>query len=116
MLLTETVVQPRAFRARTGWEAKPEGLCKGEHCVPAPGALRPDGLIDVELAATHLRMPLVHDEAHSLWAVGPASLGGGRALDSAQLPGLTLEDRSGNPFDFSSLRGRKAILVAWSSY
>ncbi len=116
MLLTEIAVEPADFLAKTGWEAKPEGLCKGEQCVPAPGVVRADGLLDVEVAARQLRMPLVHDEAHQLWAVGPASLGGGRALDSAALPDLVLEDRSGDPFNLSSLRGRKAIIVAWSSY
>jgi hypothetical protein len=115
MLLTETIVDPGDLLARTGWEAKPEGLCKAEHCVPAPGARLPDGRIDVKIAAERLRMPLVHDEAHGLWALGPASIGG-HALDSAALPDLILEDRHGKPFPFASLRGRKAVLVAWSSY
>ena len=34
-----------------GWDPKPEGLCRGEVCVPAPGALLADGRLDV----THRR-------------------------------------------------------------
>ena len=41
-----TAVSPDEFAAGTGWTPKPEGLCRGEVCVPAPGALRWD--IDLE--------------------------------------------------------------------
>jgi cytochrome oxidase Cu insertion factor (SCO1/SenC/PrrC family) len=59
-------------------------------------------------------MPLVHDEAHGLWALGPES--GGRALTTAVVPDITLPDRNGNPFSLSSLRGQKVLLVAWASW
>jgi hypothetical protein len=114
VILTELAVDPADFAARTGWEAKPQGLCKGEACVPAPGAVRDDGRLDVEVVARRLGMPLVHDEARGLWAVGPES--GGHALTTAQLPELSLPDRSGEAFHFSSLVGRKAIIVAWASW
>jgi hypothetical protein len=115
MLLTELAVDQTDFLAKTGWQAKPEGLCKGEQCVPAPGAIRADNRLDVHIVSEKLRMPLVHDAPHGLWALGPATIGS-HALDTAVLPDLVLEDRSGNPFNLSSLRGRKALIVAWSSY
>jgi cytochrome oxidase Cu insertion factor (SCO1/SenC/PrrC family) len=59
-------------------------------------------------------MPLVHDEAHGLWALGPES--GGRALTTAVVPEITLPDRNGNAFSLSSLRGQKVLLVAWASW
>ena len=37
MILDSLTVDPSDFAARTGWEAKPEGLCKGDRCVPVPG-------------------------------------------------------------------------------
>ncbi len=46
MLITTDTVSVDAFAAGTGWVAKPEGLCKGERCVPAPGSLSLDGLVD----------------------------------------------------------------------
>jgi hypothetical protein len=114
MLLDSLAIDPAVFAARTGWEAKPEGLCKGEVCVPAPGATRSDGLLDVEVVADRLRMPLVRDDIHGLWALGPES--GGRALTTAVVPDLTLQDRDGSPFQLSALLGRKAVLVAWASW
>ena len=103
------------FAEHTGWEPKPEGLCRGEVCVPAPGSLRADGTIDVEVATARLGMPLVHDELHRTWAVGSATLGG-KALATATAADPELLTRDGNPFRLGSLRGRKVLLVAWSTY
>jgi hypothetical protein len=103
------------FAARTDWHPKPEGLCRGEVCVPAPGSLRADGTLDVDVAAARLGMPLVHDDEHDVWALGPATLGG-KALTTAAAADPELITRSGDPFRLSSLRGRKVLLVAWASY
>jgi hypothetical protein len=114
MLLTSLVADADEFAARTGWTAKPQGLCQGEVCVPAPGSIRDDGTLDVEVVAQRLRMPLVHDEEHGLWALGPPA--GGTALASAVAADPDLVDRDGNPFRLSSLHGRKVLLVAWASW
>ena len=115
VILTELVADADAFAARTGWTAKPQGLCQGELCVPALGAIRDDGLLDVAVIADRLSMPLVRNEEHGVWALGPAS-GYGHALVSAEAPDPILEDRDGNPFRLSSLHGRKVLLVAWASW
>lgn len=103
------------FAEHTGWSPKPQGLCRGEVCVPAPGALRADGTIDVDVAAQRLGMPMVHDADHRLWALGSATLNG-KALSTAAAADPELTTRSGAAFRLSSLRGRKVLLVAWSSY
>ena len=103
------------FAAATGWEPKPEGLCRGEVCVPAPNALRDDGTVDVDVAASRLGMPVVRDDDHRLTAFGPGSTTG-HTLSSAVAPDPELTDRNGEPFRLSSLRGRKILLVAWASY
>lgn len=108
-------VTAEKFAEHTGWAPKPEGLCRGEICVPAPGSLRGDGTVDVEAAAQRLGMPMVHDQSHGLWAVGPATMGG-KALATAAAADPALITRDGNPFKLSALHGRKVLLVAWSSY
>lgn len=108
-------VSPAAVADRTGWMAKPEGMCRGDVCVPAPGAIRGDGTIDVTVMTERLGMPMVHDEAHGVWAIGPATATG-RALSTATAADPVLIDRGGNPFQLSSLHGRKVLLVAWSTY
>lgn len=113
VILESMAVTAAELAARTGWAAKPEGLCKGPLCVPLPGGVTEP--LDAAVVAERLGMPVVHDEAHGLWALGP-STAGGRALESAELPALALPDLGGTPFDFSSLRGRRAVIVAWASW
>lgn len=117
MLLDTLTVAPAEFTARTGWELKPQGACKGEVCVPLPdGALGVNG-VDVGLVAGRLGMPLVHDEDEGLWSLGPETAVTGRVLTTAQAPALELPDlRTGESFELSSLRGQKVLLVAWASW
>lgn len=116
-MLTERLAAPAdELAARTGWVAKPEGLCKGELCVPLPaGARLESDLLDLDVVAERLGMPVVHDDQHGLWALGPATASG-RALDTAVAPAVELPDVDGNPFKLSSLLGQKALLVAWASW
>jgi hypothetical protein len=110
MLLDSLTVDPDEFAARTGWQAKPEGLCKGDVCVPMPSS----GSLDAAVLAERLGMPLLHDEVTGVWVLGPE--GGGRALTTAVAPDLQLPDVHGEPFSLSSLRGRKVLIAAWASY
>ena len=116
MTLDRLDLTAEEFEEITGWEIKPEGACQEGVCVPLP-PLDPDaeGRIDVTLVAEQLGMPIAHDEAHDLWALGPRS-GDRRVLDRARMPELVLPDFDGNAFDVASLRGRKVVLIAWASW
>ena len=114
MILERPVVDPAQLAARTGWEVKPEGACKGDRCVPLPPAAAGDGGLDARVLAERLGMALVTDDEHGLWALGPEA--GGRALLSARLPELVLPDRHGRPFSLRSLRGTRFVMVAWASW
>lgn len=115
MIMKSLRVTAAEFAETTGWEPKPEGMCRGEVCVPAPEALD-NGVVDVEAAARRLGMPIVHDAANKVWALGAATATG-RALSTAvaRFPS-NLIDAMGNAFDFASLRGRRIIMVAWASW
>jgi hypothetical protein len=114
MLLDSLDLTADAFARATGWVAKPEGMCKGDSCVPVPGAIGDDGTLDVAAAAERLGMALVADDDAGVWALGPES--GGRALTTATVPPIELPDIDGNPFDLSAMHGRKVLLVAWASW
>ena len=114
MILDALQIDADELARGTGWVAKPEGLCQGDICVPAPGATTADGRIDVGVVADRLRMPLVHDEARGLWALGPAADGPG--LSSVDAPELTLPTIDGEQMSLASMRGRRVIMVAWASW
>jgi hypothetical protein len=108
MILQRLDEPPPELERRTGWVIKPEGACRGEQCVPLPTPF------DVRELARRLHMPLVHDEAHDLWALGPQAEG--HALAGAELPEIVLPDRHGRDFALRSLRGTKVFMIAWASW
>jgi hypothetical protein len=117
VLLETLQVDVHAFAARTGWDIKPEGLCQGDLCIPLPDGAVIDGAVNVEAVAERAGMPLVVDDKHGLWALGPATAATGRALSTAVAPELELPDlRTGERFRLSSLRGKKVLLLAWASW
>lgn len=113
MILSSLDVDVAELERRTGWVLKPQGACKADWCVPLPPV--EGGRIDASVLSERLGMPLVHDETHALWALGPETIGG-RALATAVAPDLTLPDWHGAPFTLSSLRGLKVLLLAWASW
>jgi hypothetical protein len=116
MLLDAPLVDPEDLARRTGWAIKPEGACLGDVCVPLPADVRVGGgMLDATELAERLGAPLLHDDAHDVWALGPATVTG-KALTTAQAPDLELPRLDGTPFALESLRGRKVLLVAWASW
>ena len=116
MVLDRLDVTDEEFQRATGWKLEPQGACQGDVCVPLPPLeVDGEGRFDAAVVADCLGMPIAHDEAHGLWALGPRS-GDRRVLEHARMPDLVLSDFDGNPFDLASLRGRKVVLVAWSSW
>ncbi len=60
-------------------------------------------------------MPVLRDDAHGVWSLGPATVSG-RALDSAEVPDIALPDVDGRSFSLSSLRGKRMVVFAWASW
>ena len=111
MILDRVDIDAATFEAGTGWEIKPEGACKGEVCVPLGG-----GPFDLLATAERLGMAVVHDEARSLWSLGPETLGG-RSLATAEAPELVLPDvNTGELVRLSALRGQKVVIASWAPY
>lgn len=111
MILSALRTDRATFQRETGWDIKPQGACRGEVCVPL-GEMGEE--VDVASVAERLGMPLVHEQKHGIWAVGPETAG--RVLPSADFPDLVLPTWQGDDFDFRSLRGQKIFLLAWASW
>ena len=109
MILTDLHPLREDFEARTGWRFLEAGACKGDVCVPLP-----DGPISLYDLADALGMPVVHDERHGVWALGPEIAQ--HSLATAEAPDLALPDLAGEEFRLRDLRGRKVVLLAWASW
>jgi hypothetical protein len=110
--------------AATGWELKPEGVCKEEICVPVPDARRkalirdePSGvLFNLTEFARLIEQPFAHDVKHAVWYFGPASWDWKSRMTSREAPDFTLPDLAGRPHSLSELRGKKVFLLFWASW
>lgn len=112
------LVTPDALRQATGWELEPEGLCRGDVCVPRTvlGAALVDDLVDVAAFGVALRRPVAVEPAAAIavLAGSPEELASTIAAGTA--PAFTLPDLDGNPVSLADFAGRKKLLFAWSSW
>jgi peroxiredoxin len=112
-LLVPTATLP----ATTGWELKPEGLCRGDVCVPGRDrTLDEDGWIDLAAVAEVLRLPVVVDAAEHIAAVGDSAARRAEQLAELALPDVALPDLDGAPHTLQEWSGSKRVVVAWSSW
>lgn len=104
--------------AATGWELKPEGLCRGDTCVPLFGrpVLADDGRVDLAAWAAVLGLLLVHDDEAGVAALVPDASSNAAALGTGRAPALDLCDVNGAPVRFDDLAGHKRVLVTWASW
>lgn len=113
-------VDADAAARATGWALKPEGLCRGDVCVPVPAGQRDDFVRDgaVELAAfwRHMGKPALHDAAGEVWVLGESAADRTAQLASLEAPDFALPDLDGNIHRLSDQRGRKVLLATWASW
>jgi hypothetical protein len=111
------LLAPEQLASATGWDYKPEGLCRGEVCVAVRDpAIETGGLIDLEVVAATLRRPLALDVAESAAYLGESAAERGEQMSSMQAPDFTLPDLDGRTHSLSDYRGRKVLLVVYASW
>ena len=108
----------------SGWQLKPEGVCKDEICVPVSEARRsalirddPSGtLFNLTEFARLIQQPVAHDQKHAVWYFGPAAWDWKSRLASRTAPDFELPDLAGRLHTLSELRGKKLFLLFWASW
>jgi len=110
----------REAEEATGWVAKPEGLCKGEVCVPLPSGREQEFVrgtrVNVAALGRHLGQPVLRSDRGHVWVLARSARDRSQALRSLQAPDFTLPDASGRPHSLSEYRGKKVFLVTWASW
>ena len=100
----------------TGWAFKPEGMCRGEMCVPLPATMQRDGMVDLAAFWALLGAPVAADGAGGAWVLGTGATERAQALGTLDAPDFALPDIAGKPHRLSALRGKKVFLTTWASW
>lgn len=107
-----------ALREALGWELKPQGLCRGDVCLPVAGRseLVQDGRIDLAGFAALTQRPLALDLDERVAAIGASAREAFEAVASGIAPDFTLPDLAGRAVTLSGFRGKKVLLIAYASW
>jgi hypothetical protein len=104
-----------AVHTALGWELKPQGLCRGDTCIPIRLAPPDDG-IDLATLAAALGRPLALDVDERAAALGASAEQRSGQLRSLEAPDFVLPDLAGREHRLDEQRGRKLLLLAWASW
>ncbi len=107
-----------------GWELKPEGICRGDLCVPIPPgreeefAAKRDGAtwLNFSALADQMGKPWAGDFQNRVWYFGAEAADRGNALRTLDAPDFELPDLEGKLHRLSDYRGKKVFLLAWASW
>ena len=109
----------------TGWVRKPEGLCRGEMCVPLPAGREAElvraaagdgGALNVAGLWRLLGRPVARSARGDAWVLGASAGERAQALRSLDAPDFALPDPGGQLHRLSDHRGKKVLLVTWASW
>ena len=111
------------LKRATGFEVKPQGVCRDELCFPVPKSREPDFVrqgagkswFNLVAFAQLLEQPIAHDKGLSVWYFGLRS-DQRLVLSSLKAPDFTLPDRNGKAHSLSDFRGKKVLLLTWASW
>ncbi len=104
----------------TGWELKPEGLCRDDLCIPVPSGKEGDfvdgGNVNLTAFWAHMGKPAVRSKDGAVWSLGEGADQRGESLRSLEAPDFTLPDLDGKLHRLSDHKGKKVLLATWASW
>jgi AhpC/TSA family len=111
------------LKRATGFELKPQGVCREELCFPLPKARKAEFVrkdsgatwFNLTAFAQLVHQPVAHDQALATWYFGLRS-DQRQGLASLRAPNFTLPDMDGKMHSLSDFRGKKVFLVTWASW
>lgn len=114
----DLLLDPVDLPATLGWELKPEGLCRGDVCVPVPDrdGLQRDGRVRLRRLAEVLGLQVAADTDRRVVAVTDTAATASRSLREGLAPDFDLADLEGRRVRLSDRAGKKKLLVAWASW
>jgi hypothetical protein len=110
--------------AATAWELKPEGVCRGETCVPLSPSHKAAVLGEEKTPswfnfcefARLIEEPVAFDEEERVWYFGPPGWEWKSRSAGNGAPDFSAPDLAGHQRSLRELRGKKTLLLFWASW
>ena len=114
------LIQTDDLKRINGFEIKPEGACYQDLCIPLTDALLVEKdnkqWFNLIAFAELLEQPYVADYESQVFSFAEIPAKREHSLLNAMAPDIELTDRQGNVFSLADLKGKKALIVTWSSW
>lgn len=112
--LDDLWLDPATLDAATGWQLKPEGLCRDDVCLLVPDELRRDGRVDVAALWTRLGRPVL--TSGDAVYLGEDASSKPPLQAGAPAPDFTLRDLADVEHSLSDHRGKKVLISSWAPW
>ncbi|MCR9258811.1 MAG: hypothetical protein NXH95_03750 [Pseudomonadaceae bacterium] len=115
-------VLPEDLTRINGFTLKPEGACLGELCIPLQQGsdllktVDDQQWINVSAFADLMEQAWVVDDDARVWSFGEMPATRQSMFANAQAPEFEIQDRQGNVVRMSDFKGKKALIITWSSW
>ena len=114
------LIRPDDLTRINGFALKPEGACYEDMCIPINDDLliEQDGQqwFDLTAFAELLGQPYVADQETGVWSFAEIPAKRESMMVNAMAPEFEVTDRAGNVIRPADLKGKKALIVTWSSW
>jgi hypothetical protein len=103
-----------------GFVLKPEGACFGDLCIPLNDNLLVEqdnqSWFDLTAFADLLEQPYVVDTEARVWSFAEMPAKRDSMMVNAKAPNFEVVDRQGKVIRMADFKGKKALIVTWSSW
>jgi hypothetical protein len=114
------LIKPEELTRINGFEVKPQGACYEEACIPLTKdvLVEQDGerWFDLTAFADLIGQPYVADLEARVWSFAEIPAKRERTTVDAMAPDFEIKDRQGRVVRMADLKGKKALIVTWSSW
>ncbi len=116
----DLLVHPEDLARINGFEVKPEGACFNDLCIPLTGTTLVERAgetwLNLTAFADLLGQPYVADTEARVWSFAEIPAKRENMMQGAMAPDFEVTDRQGNLVTLADLKGKKALIVTWSSW
>ena len=114
------LIRPEDLSGVNGFELKPQGACYNDLCIPLTKELLVNEAgrdwFNLTAFADLLGQPWVADASTGVWSFAEIPAKRENTMVHAQAPDFEVTDRKGNVIRMADLKGKKALIVTWSSW